>query len=93
MKIDNIRGELAGISANVKTLVQMNGSVAQASILKDLAERFQISVVVTNQLTARDNSGEVGGASSRAALGIVWAHAVNTRIILEQQANNRVLRV
>lgn len=64
----------------------------QASLLKQAAERFAIPVVVTNQITGgADGSG--GGDQQRAALGVVWAHAVNTRLILDQQDRVRRVRV
>jgi RAD51-like protein 1 len=62
----------------------------QASLLKQAAERFCIPVVVTNQVTGGE-SGEAG--QQRAALGVVWAHAVNTRLVMDQQAGVRRVRV
>lgn len=60
----------------------------QASMLKQTAERFGIPVVVTNQVTG-------GGPEEqqRAALGVVWAHAVNTRLVMDQQGGVRRIRV
>lgn len=72
--------------------------IEQAQTLKQAAERFDIPVLVTNQVTGRvgandglngqGNSGAgSGGGSSNvtAALGAVWAHAVNTRLVLENR--------
>ena len=64
----------------------------QASLLKQAAERFSLPVVVVNQVTGGgDGTGPAGG--QRAALGVVWAHAVNTRLVLDQQQNVRRVRV
>jgi RAD51-like protein 1 len=60
----------------------------QASRLKYLAETFHIPVLVTNQVTTHIG-GSFGGGSTgggghlTAALGTLWAHAVNTRLVLE----------
>ena len=62
----------------------------QASLLKRAAERFDIPVVVTNQITAGDGAE---GGQQRAALGVVWAHAVNTRLVLDRAGENRRIRV
>ena len=42
-------------------------------------------VVVTNQVTTRLNRGADGG-ELQAALGMKWAHSVNTRVTLEPAA-------
>jgi len=70
----------------------------QASRLKQLAEAFRIPVVVTNQVTTRQQSTgssrlggftpahpseRAGDAHLAAALGTKWAHDVNLRIALE----------
>jgi RAD51-like protein 1 len=62
----------------------------QASRLKYLAESFRIPVLVTNQVTTAIGGG--GGGTSRqaggtltAALGPMWAHAVNTRLVMAAQ--------
>ena len=71
----------------------------QASRLKYLAEAFRIPVLVTNQVTtqwgeaAAFGSGGGGGGGSEghltAALGTLWAHAVNTRLVLESLAGGQ----
>lgn len=65
----------------------------QASRLKFLAETFRIPVLVTNQVTTSFGGGGAGGTGGTggggggghltAALGTLWAHAVNTRLVLE----------
>jgi RAD51-like protein 1 len=62
----------------------------QASSLKFLAESFRIPVLVTNQVTTAVTAPQ--GATDRstsgglkAALGPMWAHAVNTRLIMAAQ--------
>ena len=62
-----------------------------ASVLKQQAERLHMAALVTNQVTTRARSGEsafaaddgAGSAATAAALGVKWAHCVNTRIVLE----------
>ena len=61
----------------------------QANLLKQAAEHFNIPVVVVNQITA----GSEEASGHRAALGVVWAHAVNTRLVLDQQQGVRRVRV
>jgi RAD51-like protein 2 len=53
-----------------------------ASLLSDLATKKNLAVVVVNQMTTK-----ITGNSSQVvpALGESWAHAVTTRLILEQQ--------
>lgn len=51
----------------------------QASALKSLAESFRIPVLVTNQITTQFKDGK---STLVAALGPMWAHAVNTRLEL-----------
>jgi RAD51-like protein 1 len=61
----------------------------QASRLKYLAEAFSIPILVTNQVTtyigdsSAGSGGSGGGGHLTAALGTLWAHAVNTRLVLE----------
>ena len=62
----------------------------QSSLLKQAAERFGIPVVVTNQVTAGTDASD---GQQRAALGVVWAHAVNTRLVLDQHMGMRRLQV
>jgi RAD51-like protein 1 len=57
----------------------------QASRLKYLAESFGIPVLVTNQVTTQMGGSGGEGRGLTAALGVVWAHAVNTRLVLAQE--------
>ncbi len=84
-----------------------NGPVGQqAAILKSLAETFRIPVVVVNQVTAQmyapsshafqgktTSSGPAAQTQLTAALGTMWAHAVNTRLVLESVADVRFIKV
>ncbi len=71
----------------------------QASRLKYLAESFRIPVLVTNQVTTAIGSSAGGGGNTTiltAALGPMWAHAVNTRLVMAAQqdpATGHQLRV
>ena len=78
----------------------------QAATLKALAETFRIPVVVVNQVTAQVHvpashafQGNPGPSSRpqeshlTAALGTMWAHAVNTRVVLESIADIRYIKV
>ena len=79
----------------------------QAATLKSLAETFRIPVVVVNQVTAQVHvpashafQGDPGHRANRqqeshltAALGTMWAHAVNTRLVLESVADVRYIKV
>ncbi len=76
-----------------------------AGVLKELSERFNVVCVVTNQVMARfggrvgtgDEDGGTGtGGDLQAALGVSWAHAVNTRWVVEDEeggGGRRRLRV
>ncbi|CAG9466450.1 unnamed protein product [Pedinophyceae sp. YPF-701] len=78
----------------------------QAAALKHLAESFRIPVLVTNQVTTAIGPSATHGVASgvvpdaaqaggrlTAALGAQWAHAVNTRLVLEHTAGARWVRV
>eukprot|EP00457_Paulinella_chromatophora_P009837 gb/GEZN01009915.1/.p1 GENE.gb/GEZN01009915.1/~~gb/GEZN01009915.1/.p1 ORF type:complete len:334 (-),score=29.01 gb/GEZN01009915.1/:213-1214(-) len=67
------------------------GSVA--SKLKYLGERFRIPVVVTNQVTTMWGKGGSAESYLIAALGIAWAHAVNTRFVLDVVQDQRRLTI
>lgn len=61
----------------------------QANLLKKAAEEFNLTVVTTNQVTA----GFGDGTGQRAALGVLWSHCVNSRLVLEQRQGVRCTRV
>lgn len=63
----------------------------QAALLKQSAEQFNLTVVVTNQIMGGQGTGSSDG--QRAALGVVWSHAVNTRLVMEQRNGVRIMRV
>lgn len=78
----------------------------QAAILKSLAETFRIPVVVVNQVTAQmyapsshafqgntASTNQPAQTQLTAALGTMWAHAVNTRLVLESVADVRYIKV
>jgi RAD51-like protein 1 len=57
-----------------------------ASVLKQQAERLHMAALVTNQVTTRmraDDGADAGAGAATAALGVKWAHCVNTRLVLE----------
>ena len=54
-----------------------------ASILKWIAETFQIPVLVTNHAHVNSES-----ESLRAALGTAWSHCVNTRFVMRERSIN-----
>eukprot|EP00050_Salpingoeca_kvevrii_P013926 m.31727 g.31727 ORF g.31727 m.31727 type:complete len:356 (+) comp5396_c0_seq1:31-1098(+) len=72
-----VRKEFDGRSMRKRTELL----TAEASILKHIAELFDIPVLVTNQVTTKyggDMESEV-----LVALGNTWAHSVNTRLVFE----------
>eukprot|EP01102_Stenamoeba_stenopodia_P019210 TRINITY_DN7185_c0_g1_i2.p1 TRINITY_DN7185_c0_g1~~TRINITY_DN7185_c0_g1_i2.p1 ORF type:complete len:446 (+),score=89.76 TRINITY_DN7185_c0_g1_i2:28-1338(+) len=75
----------------------------EATLLKYLAENFNIPVVVTNQITTHSKQHRKQHAPSNyriseepskgyvtAALGPVWSHCVNTRLVFEYRDNNEL---
>lgn len=52
--------------------------IDQAQTLKKLTELYNIPCLVSNQVTAN-----ISDSTVTAALGPMWAHAVNTRLVLE----------
>lgn len=54
-----------------------------ANVLKQLADQFQLAVIIINQVDA----------DQRAALGTAWHHCVSTRMHLEQCQQSRSIRV
>jgi len=68
----------------------------QASQLKYIAEAFTIPVLVTNQVTTAMGGRGAGAGNGQgeghlmAALGPMWAHAVNTRLVMAAQKGKGV---
>lgn len=94
-----LRAEFGGRDGAIRR-AEMLGQ--QISLLKQLAERMQIVVLVTNQVTTimimGDDDATAGRGGARpstsgptlgAALGVKWAHAVNTRLQLESAGGER----
>lgn len=70
----------------------------QAAALKAMAYKYNIPVLVVNQVTARlhhhvPSSGAGATEDSLAALGTKWSHCVNLRLLMERQADRRWIRV
>eukprot|EP01083_Nonionella_stella_P131689 400244_1 len=80
LRTDFPSGQLARRSAKLAEI---------ASKLKYLAKTFCIPIVITNQVTGKmgDNAGLI------AALGVTWAHAVNTRFILEERGSYKQIKI
>ena len=91
--IDSI-ASLARADFGAKDVVERQKLLGQqASRLKYLAESFQIPVLVTNQVTTAIHNNNTTstsgtGAGLTAALGPMWAHAVNTRLIMSAQQDS-----
>lgn len=62
------------------------------AVFKFLAESFSVPVVVSNHVTSgmrRTRSGETDEATVVAALGTLWAHGINTRLVMEDLGHVR----
>eukprot|EP00938_MAST-03A_sp_MAST-3A-sp1_P005921 g5921.t1 len=68
-------------SAQIARRQALLGSLA--SILKWIAETFQIPVLVTNHAHVNSDS-----ESLRTALGTAWSHCVNTRFVMRERSIN-----
>jgi hypothetical protein len=58
-----------------------------SAALKRMSHNFGVAVLVSNQvMSSKGDASEDGSANFNvgAALGLVWAHAVNTRLVLER---------
>lgn len=62
-----------------------------ASLLGDLATKCEVATVVVNHMTTKVLGGDMSVVVP--ALGESWAHAVTTRLILEQQSPESSYRV
>lgn len=65
---------------------------AIASKVKYLAENVNICVLITNQVTTRYGD-QSSGSYLHPALGVGWAHSVNTRFLLEHAGEAKKVRV
>jgi RAD51-like protein 1 len=71
-------------NSQIKDRQMLLGEAAQ--LLKQAAERYHLPVLVTNQVTGKFVAGAAQAAHTvTAALGAMWAHAVNTRLVLENR--------
>jgi len=59
-----------------------------ASVLKLLGDKFRIPIVVTNQVANKFKEAQL-----TAALGVAWAHAVNTRFVLENVGSKKSIKI
>jgi RecA/RadA recombinase len=78
-----VRG--AGAQANIQQR-QMHLNMCSAA-LKRMSHNFGVAVLVSNQVMSSKGDASEDGSSNfnvGAALGLVWAHAVNTRLVLER---------
>jgi hypothetical protein len=97
-------GAGSGSNAGQASAIQRNELLGEVSSrLKSLSERLGVFVVVTNQVTPRFHAGLGSTAAARssvasehdlqAALGVAWAHAVNTRFLLQTHEAHRYVTV
>ena len=69
-------------SSNSDYLARSRSLSNVASLLSDMASKYNLAVVVVNQMTTKIN-GNVSQVVP--ALGESWAHAVTTRLVVEHQ--------
>lgn len=69
-----------------------NMLMKEATLLKYFAERFNIPVLVTNQVTTSTSSELSKDSCLIAALGNTWAHAVNTRLMIRHSNEDHSIR-
>jgi RecA/RadA recombinase len=78
-----VRG--TGAQANIQQR-QMQLNMCSAA-LKRMSHNYGVAVLVSNQvMSSKGDASDDGSANFNvgAALGLVWAHAVNTRLVLER---------
>ena len=71
-------------------IVRQRQLVQIANRLKYLAETYKLAVLVTNQITS---SFQEVGRSIKAALGVTWAHAINSRFLLSNEGSKNVITI
>ncbi|XP_065833008.1 DNA repair protein RAD51 homolog 2-like [Oscarella lobularis] len=100
--VDSIAAPVRRQKQNATRNRRLEVLTRQAAALKDIAETFQIPVIVTNQITSTfrstaatddiDEESGVGGGSVTAALGPVWPHFPTTRLLV-QYSDERVRQI
>jgi RAD51-like protein 2 len=86
--IDSIAFLARGAPGGTATKRAERALAATAAALAALARDRSLAVVLTNQVTTRVTAGE--GARLVPALGVGWAHAPTTRVLLRWRAGARV---
>lgn len=86
-----------------ETLDRQQQLSQQAALLKHYADTFQVPVVVTNHVTTTVGGAAVHdfqqpqpqhqGAHVTAALGALWAHAVNIRLVMQHGRQGRTIQI
>jgi len=78
------------------SIAERQSSLAKiATELKQLAETFNIPVLVTNQVTSLGSvfgSGTTGGGITAPALGNTWHHVINVRLLLTAESEGTQIR-
>ncbi len=87
--LDSIASKIRNEFDNTQIHKRQAMLLDQAQTLKQLAERFNMQILVSNQVTTRIGE-QVDDAFITAALGPLWAHAVNTRLVLEKLSEDNV---
>ena len=72
-----------------QTLMVMPAKPLLEQVMHWLSTLFHACCALLDQVTAGNTKKDTEVA---AALGLAWAHAINTRLVLEGHANHRCLR-
>jgi DNA-repair protein XRCC3 len=85
----NFRGEFGGTTGSTSIASRSSELFDLGVVLKGLADRFGLCVVVTNQVTERmkpawDNSTSTD-SDLRPSLGLSWGNVINTRLRLTKR--------
>lgn len=88
--IDSVAFPFRSNSQNDDFLVRTKQLSTVCTLLHDLAQQFQVAVLVTNQMTTKKRVDTNNHTTTRLipALGESWSHAVGTRLILHSNATN-----
>eukprot|EP00210_Caulerpa_lentillifera_P003395 g3239.t1 len=92
--IDSIAAILRAEYGPEEILARQDVVAHQASHLKFIATKFNIPVIITNQVTSageegRKDPGDIVHDDVIPALGTKWSHCVNTRLSLEWTPDHR----